>query len=348
MAAALVAVTSPPLAGLLPFNPSLRGDDFARFWTAGHSLLSGTQVFPYKPGFGDFFYPAPYLVLSLPLALLPAGWSAEVARVLTALLSLGVIAAWAAHDRRVPAAAWSVAISLPVVTAVFLGQLPTVLGLAALSLAVWAQRKDRWWLVGVAAGLGLIRPANVLPILAMLVVGGWGRPRQLLTAVATGAALLLPMALVVTLWDPAWPADYVHTLGEYQFGIPAVLGQLFGVAGVALPQLAAVALAVYWSRREVGRPLDLDRAAAVMALSVLVAPLTAAYSVLFAVPSLLRLSARPGMWPIGPAFAVLPWLGLLAGTGDTSLSFYILGPSLAGVFVLATLPLLLRRGGATS
>ncbi|HEV3235010.1 MAG TPA: glycosyltransferase 87 family protein [Candidatus Dormibacteraeota bacterium] len=340
---ALVAVTSWPLSSLLPFNPELRGDDFARFWRGSHALLTGAQDFPYQPGFGDFFYPAPYLVLSLPFSLLPAEWSGHLARALTAVLSLGVVGAWASTDRRVPISAWFLAASLPVVTAVFLGQLPTLVGVAAFSLAIWAQRQDRWWLVGVAVAIGLVRPANALPVLAMLVVGGWRRPRGLLTAAATTAAVLAPLSLVVTVWDPHWVPDYLRTVGEYRFGLPAVLGKSFGAAGVVLPQLVAVALAVYWNRREAGRPLDLDRSAAVMALSVLVAPFTSAYSAMFALPAVIRLSRRPGMWVVCPAFALLPWLGLLAGIGDSPLSFYILGPSLVGVFVLATLPMLLRR-----
>jgi hypothetical protein len=342
MVALLSMATLSAASVWLPFNPADRGGDIGRFWIASHSLLSGTHVFPYKPGFGPFFHPAPYIVLLLPLGLLTPSAAAAVAQVASAALLIAAVAAWGYDGVRVPGTAWLLVLSLPVVVTVYLGQLPTAIGLIAFTAAVWAQRRGNWWLVGVAVALGLIRPANAPPVIMMLVVSGWKNRRTLLTATLAGCAVLIPLIVVTTLWDRFWASDYISTLSEYPAGIETLLGRVYGPLGVVLLEAMACVIAIYWVRHDAGRPLDLDRAAAVLAMSVFVAPLTAAYAAIFAVPALIRLSARQGMAGISPLATIIPWLAAF-WRGSGALGPDVLAPTLVGAIALASLPALLVR-----
>jgi len=337
----LALLGSTAVSRWLPLSPSKRGDDVGRFWLASHSLLAGTHLFPYRPGFGPFFHPAPYIVLTLPLGLLTASIAATVAQVASAVLLVVVIAAWGWNGLRVPWTAWALVISLPVVVAVYLANLPTAIGFTGLTAAVWAQRRGAWWLVGLAIAMALIRPANALPVIAMLVASGWNNRRALPAAALSGLAVLLPLTIVTTAWDHSWAGDYLAMLGEYPAGIEALLGRVYGPLGVVLLESLACVLAIYWVRRDVGRPIDLDRAAAVLAMTVLVAPLTAAYAAVFAIPGLVRVSARQGMGGISPLATIIPWLAAF-WRGSGALGPDILAPTLVGAIALATLPALLR------
>jgi len=337
----LFVLTSEPVARLLPFDARVRGDDFTRFWVASHSLISGTHTFPYKPGFGDFFYPAPYLFLTAPFGLLPRQWADDLARLLTAAMLAAVIAWWGRRPGGGGRAAWLLAVSLPAVQAVYLGQLATALGLAALSLAVLAQRRGRWWLVGLALAVAFIRPANALPVVAALAVGGWGNPRGLAAAAIAALLVLVPMVLTITLWDPSWPLDYAHVLGTYRFGVPALVSRAFGAAGLAALEVAACSLAVFWQRHDRGRPPSLDRSAAVLGMSIFAAPLTAAYSTAFIFPGTL-VAMNLGWTSIVVLTAVVPWL-LLWPRAIGPIPGYALAPLALATIAAATIAWLVRR-----
>ena len=272
-AVVLTVITSPGIDRLLPFNPNARGADIEAWWFYARQLFGGGAFDPYG-GTLPFFHMAPYLVVLGPFAAFDFDLAHHVARLVTALILAAVVVGWArqAGGGRVPRTAWLLCLSIPVVSAVYIGQVPSSLGLLALSVAIWAQRRGAWWLVGVAAAVGMIRTANALPVLAILLLGGWGEWRRLATAALTGALTLLPLVAITTLRDPGWPGQFQAAVGAYGYGLPSMLSRLLGPAALLLLQAFSVILALYWTRGSRSRPLDLDRAAAVMAMSVLAAP----------------------------------------------------------------------------
>ncbi|MEA2646080.1 MAG: hypothetical protein QOE92_1163 [Chloroflexota bacterium] len=342
VAALLTLATSPGLDAWLPFNPAARGADIEAWWYYARQLFGGGAFAPYD-GTLPFFHMAPFVVVLAPFAALDLETARHAARAVTALLLVTVVVGWARHAAggRMPAGAWLLCFSVPVVSAVYIGQVPSSFGLLALSVAIWAQRRDAWWLVGVAAALGTIRSANALPVVAILALAGWGRWRELATAAVAGALSLLPVVALATLRDPTWPTEFQAAVGAYGYGLPSMLSRVVGPSALLLLQALSVMLALAWLRRSRGGPLDLDRSAAVMAMSVLAAPLTAAYAANFLLPGLIRLGSRRGMQALLPVVTVLPWL--VAWPLWSTLGPDALVPALEAALVLATLPLLLVR-----
>src|SRR5258708_11606571 len=140
------------------------------------------------PGYGDgvnLGYAQQSTALLVPLAAIPLSLAEILTRLITLALIVGVVYGWArGPDGSVPAWAALFLFSIPVVSLLRLDQMMSVGGLAALSLAVWAQRKDLWLLAGVAVALGLARTTNALPILTILALAGWVRPPRLLNGAA--------------------------------------------------------------------------------------------------------------------------------------------------------------------
>jgi hypothetical protein len=95
--------------------------------------------------------------------------------------------------------------------------------------------------------------------------------------------------------------------------------------------VAVAALSAWLVRRSAGGRLGLDRASAVVGISALSATLPAAYAAAFALPALLRASARRRFRLIVPAALLVPW-------GPA----YVLVPTLELLLLVATLLVLLR------
>jgi hypothetical protein len=258
-------------------------------------------------------YAPQYTIMLAPLGALPIG----VALVLCWLITLGMLVAvlllWLRGPTGIPTWGPLFLLSIAVFSTVRLNQMMSVIGLAGLSLAIWAQRRDRWWLVGVAGAVGLARTSNALPVLLMIAVTAWGRPRRLLEAVAGAATVLLPLTALSYLWDANWIADYAYNLSVYNLVGPVKLAHsFFGMAGtVGLEAVVcAVALALAWPCR--GKPLDLDRAALGMALGVLAAVISTYYVAIFALPALIRVARRPGLAGVAWFVTAFPWLVVIA------------------------------------
>jgi hypothetical protein len=246
-------------------------------------------------------YPMPHELLfflpisALPLQVLPLVWW-----VACLVLVLGALMLWADGSAAHRHAIWPALVSMVVLDAHT--HLLAVVGLAALSLAIWAQRRDRWVLVGMAVAIAVMRGGNLLPILAMLAIAAWGRPSRLLVAGAAGAAVMAPAMLLAFIWDPHWPADYISNLRSYTWaGLPLVLVLIGGMPAFAAFQLAVIAAACWLAKSQAGKPLSLDRAALALALTFLSMPEVGAYSALFVLPALVRVGGRPGL-------AVVPWM----------------------------------------
>ena len=319
--------------------------DFADTLGAATALVHGQPAYPW---YGDdhlLGYAPPYVVVFAPLGLLPQEVGLVVSWLLAVALIAAVVVGWARASGASIVWALPFLVSIPVVSLVRLDQLNSAVGLAALSLAIWAQRRDRWFLVGCAAALGLARTSNAVPIIAMLAVTGIGRPKELATAGLGFLALVVPAVVLAFIWDPHWVADYGHNLYIYPLSGPVKLFQvIFGSRGpVLLGGLVTLAAGwLAWPCR--GRKLDLDRAALGLAVSVVAAIVSTYYCAVFALPALIRLARRPGFAPVRWIVAAGPWVVVLL------LAPILLSPDAGGiggvinnivlVLVLGTYPLL--------
>jgi hypothetical protein len=269
-------------------------------------------------------------VLFAPIGLLSYGWAHVVTTVMTAALMVFVVMLWSqdgfGRARRLNPhlppqtgegdghrIAWPILFAAPVIAVVWIDQLQAAVGLAALSLAIWAQRRQMWWLVGIAAAVGMIRVLNAIPVLAILLLGGWGKPRQLGIAFGAAVAFMAPLLFVSYLWDHTFVTDYIAGISAYPFvGTPKAVTYSLGIGGIALLPAVGSVVALWLLRRDAGRPLDPGRSALAMGLTVPLAPLGGLYPAIFTLPALIRLGMRPKFWAVPWIAAVGPWLVIVA------------------------------------
>ena len=290
-----------------PWSILTPGFDFYPIWWPNYLFFHGPQQ-PQWYGAGiSNAWPPPHEVLLAPFGLLSYDAAHVVSVVLCAALMFGTIALWIRWSPQDPssgsAPGWALLLSAAVFSVIWIDQLQAALGLAALSLALWAQRKEKWWLVGVASAIGTIRVLNAIPILCLLLLGGWGKWRQMAVALGSAATFMAPLLFISYLRDHQFVGDYLASLSAYPAnGAPKVVIHSFGLWGVGLLLAAASAVALWLLRKDVGRPLDPARSAMGMALTVVVAPVGGLYPAIYALPALIRLGQRRG-------FTAIPWIG---------------------------------------
>jgi hypothetical protein len=276
--------------------------ELSKVWNLDQGLLHGGSAHELYGRRGADGYMLPFQLLFLPLGLLPATGVALVGRVAYGVLIIAALRLWGGGSRPARIALIPVLMSVPVAQGLMADHLLSASGFAALSLALWAQRRDRWWLCGIALGLGLIRPANAVPVVAMILVGAWGRPGPLLRSIAAGAATLVPLVIIAFLLDPQWIQDYRSNVAQYPIaGLAQVVLVSWGTPGLIALQAITGGAAAWLVRRSAGGPLDIDTSAAGLALSTLSAPMEGLYTGVFILPALLRVGARD-------AYRVAPWL----------------------------------------
>jgi hypothetical protein len=188
--------------------------DFSSFWTAGGLALSGApeaawdpaahaaaqrRSFPAQAGYAAdyyaFFYPPPFLLLCLPLALLPYGLAAALWLALTT-------AAYLATMRAMLPRSWPAALVALAFPAVLLnaehgqnGALSAaLLGVAALQL----DRRPR--LAGLCLGLLCVKPQLALLVVPALLAAGRVRALAWAALAAGGASLAAWLALGGAAW----------------------------------------------------------------------------------------------------------------------------------------------------
>ena len=289
------------------------GYDFWPIWIVDHLALYGHPA-PHWYGAGvSNAWPPPHEVLLAPFGFLgyDGAWAASI--VVTAALMVFSVLLWSQGGGNWQKVAWPILLTAPVFSVIWIDQLQAALGLAGLSLAIWAQRREKWWLVGIAAGIGMIRVLNAIPVLCMLLLGGWGKPRQLAIAAGAVAAFMAPLLFISYLWDHSFVTDYLAGLTAYPYnGAPKVATQSFGIWGLALLLAMNCAAALWLVRKDVGRPLDAGRAGLGLALTVAIAPVGGLYPGVFALPALIRLGKRSRFAGVPWIAAVVPWLVILA------------------------------------
>jgi hypothetical protein len=193
-------------------------------------------------------------------------------------------------------------ISVPLFADLLTAHATSQLGLTGLCLAAWAQPRRRWVLMGVGLAIGLIRPPNALPLMAVLIYSSRSEPFGLLKAVLAGAAVMLPLVALAFWLDPAWVGIYGVNVGHTDYaGLPLVAIRLGGTWGLVLLQIATILGALFLARSRRGQLLDPDLAAYVIAIGVISSKLAGPYSGIFALPALARLGLRPQL-------AWTPWM----------------------------------------
>jgi len=319
------AVTLGRMAGF-SWTVLTTGFDFVGIWYADTAFVHGKAFAWYGTGISNA-WPPPHEVLFAPLGWLSYDGAHFVTTILTAALMVFTVVLWSREPLPGSAAstrgslAGTILLSAPVFAVIWIDQLQAALGLAALSLAIWAQRREKWWLVGIAASIGMIRVLNAIPVLAILLLSGWRKPRQLGIAAGAGAAFMAPLLLVSYLWDHTFITDYLAGISAYPFnGTPKLVTHSLGPWGISILMVVGCAAALWLVRRDLGRPLDAGRAGLAMGLTVPLAPLGGLYPAIFALPALIRLSQRPGFWAISWIAAVGPWVLILVA------SPWLLGP----------------------
>lgn len=219
------------------------GFDYRAYDLAVDRLLAGQSMYDADAqatgGFGLFFYPPPFALLILPVALLPtdvAGWT------WTGLLvaaSVGGIALLPVQPRTRWIVLLLAAMSWPLVYAIKLGQVGPML---LLLYAIGWRWMDRPWRLGLSTGIGTI--IKLQP--ALLV--GWAAVTGRRTAALIALGIVAALALVGTLvaGPQSW-LDEASLLGrvsrpietEHAFGV----GRLAFEAGFGY----VAATAIHWA-----------------------------------------------------------------------------------------------------
>ena len=290
---------------------TLTENDLHYVWAPAYGLVHGVSGshFYGRGVAGVSLYPPPFEVALAPLGLLSLDAAHVVTLPLTALLVMGSVLAWSRAPDGYPRWVAPLILSAPVVAVVLVNNLMSALGLAALTVAIFAQRQNRWLIVGIASAVALERTINAVPVVAMLAIGAWGQPRHLARALVGGLLVIVPLGLAAFAWDPRWPQDYVATTSQFHYVGPIELARAgFGLGGAIALVGGLTAAGVLLALPRRGRGVDLDRVALVLALTVVISDIAGAYAAVFALPAVARLAARPGMSLVAWSFAFIPWL----------------------------------------
>lgn len=286
--------------------------DFRSFWAASSLALQGHPSGAYRPlehyaveattpgfergGWVAFFYPPIFLLICLPLALLPFWWSA------LAWVGLGGACLVAAVRPVIPhvASAWLIALSFPAAWLCAAGGQSAILIAALFTLA--ARSLDRRpALAGLCFGLVAMKPQLGLVVPFALIAA-----RRWRTAAVAAITVLGLMALSVAQFGFSVWRDFVDNLAnarvalevgdELAINIPTVGGAalLFGaspaVSGILQLMFALVVLSglVTLVRRRPGGAVE---GAAICVAAVLCSPWTHFYD--------LAILAFPIAWLVG-------------------------------------------------
>lgn len=308
-------------------------------------LSSGFDIWPALAlerhvQYGDSFlfaYPLPIYLPFAPLGLLPDPWPQWAAPpICFAFLASGL---WLWGGRRLPVLA--VALISPVGLGVLVNSnFNTAVAIFGLGLAVWAKRTGHPPLLGLGMALSLWRPANCLPALAVLLASGW-RWRDLLGAAAGGALFMAPLIALAFLIQPGWVDTYRLVLMVY-VGWSGIGPHLLSAAGPLVYGGAQVAVAIagIWLLR---RRTVAEATAFALAMTVLLATISGAYSGALALPALVLVANDV-------RYAGLPALAGLIGWVQTVVLLRIAFPVgvVAYWFAIQAYPLLYRRPAATA
>jgi hypothetical protein len=271
-------------------------------WSVARELLGSGTVHSYPTGARNA-YPLPLELLFLPFGLFGATAVSVLGRALTLILIGAALWTWSPSPRVILPAL----LSLPALQAILENHLMSAVGLFGLSLAVWAWDRNRWFLCGLAVGLGTIRLVNALPlVVALLFCTSWSKG-SLSRWVLGVVSLLAPLTVAAFILDPHWAGEYQANLSVYGVAGVAQVAMRWGTLGELVLLGALCVISVLATRLRAKNGL-----AIALALSVLGAPMQSPYAAVFALPGLVEVAARPGFlraaWVVNDAI----WLAFIA------------------------------------
>lgn len=337
--------------------------DFASFWTAARMALGGEALEAYHPeahlaaqqalygsadaGYAAFFYPPPFLLVCLPLGLLPFGAAA-------AAWALGGAAFYAAGIRRLLPGGAVAALAFPAafVNLAYAQNGFLTAGLFAFA-GVWLDRRP--WLAGACLGalackpqFGLLAPVALAAAGRWRAFGGAAGAALGLAAAATLAfgpevwARFLGVSTLARLWMQNGNVGFAKMVSVFaalrQFGAP-VDAAYAGQAAVALGCAGLLASIV---ARRPGGPAEM---ASLACCTLLATPFALHYDLAIAAVPLAWLAAEAGRagWRPGERAAAA---ALFAAPLAILVAAFAAGLPLAPPALAALLLLLWRRRAA--
>lgn len=251
----------------------MRSDLWARWYATRQWLDTGRSLYdeqngveaaalvpvPPSPLEAGYYYPAYFLIITLPLAIIPfqAAHFVWTATGLFLLFSAIAIAhrtfGWPSDANQLTVFVILSAISLPVFQHAIWSQFDTIAPFClAVSFAL-VKKKQPFWAGVALAGLAL-KPQDALPLLIILPVAAWFHrsARPLIAGLATALLALLASAFLL---QPDWISGFLTALQAYaplgDIARPgySFLGGTLGPAAALL--LFALAIRVFWPHRTV-------------------------------------------------------------------------------------------------
>jgi Glycosyltransferase family 87 len=213
------------------------GYDFEAYRLAVEHLRAGQSMYDLNAtsmgASGLFFYPPPFALLVLPFAVIPGDLGIAIWTWALIAASVAAIVIMPVSTRTRYVVLLLAALSWPLVYAIKLGQVGSVL---LLLFAVAWRWLDRPWPFGLATGIGTVIKLQPALVIAWAVVTG---RRQ---AAAIGIGVFLVLAAIITIWAGTQPwLDWLAVLGNVSRPVLAENDQGLGrhafLAGV--PQTTA-------------------------------------------------------------------------------------------------------------
>lgn len=334
--------------------------DFAVFWGAAKLALAEGALAPFDveklnaaralpPGTKTFemlwLYPPGWLLVVLPLGLLPFFWS-------WAVFVVGSLAIFAAATYRVARplpGAWPLLLAAPAtLITVALGQTPLIFA-ALLVVALEAMRRGRPLLAGLAIAAMTLKPQLGLAIPVALLAGGHWR------VIFWASAFTVLIVLASLFWPGAeyWTAFFDAISGGAdkvrESGLTRIMVSWYGTATmlglgsdhaillqVALSIAAGAAVAVLWAG---SAPFDFKAAGLVFSI-LLISPYAIHYELVFAAVGCLYLGRAGAVTGrVRALLVLLLWLApvfgvLLVGFYPAGPGFFFAAPLVALAFIL--------------
>lgn len=351
-------------SGLLDPMGKALGTDFASFWTASQLALAGPASAPWDvaahraaqavmfgegAGYAAYFYPPPYLLICLPLALAPYLVSLALWLAATGAAWVAVVRRWLGAE-----AGWLPILAFPAVL-VNAGHGQNGFLTAALFGAAALTSRRRPWLSGALFGALIFKPHLALLVpLFLIVSGNW---RGFIAAGLTAAGLCL--VSLIAFGPEAWRGfldttalaraaleqDLVgYARMQSAYAGARLLGADGGLAWAVQAVAMAAAVAAVWITRGAS---ELARGATLAGATLIATPFLLDYDLtLLAVPLawLFREALRDGFRPWEKLALVAAFILPLAARP------LALGAGLpvAPLVILALLVLVVRRATAAA
>jgi Glycosyltransferase family 87 len=213
------------------------GYDFKAYDLAVDRLLAGQSMYDQTAtsmgAFGLFFYPPPFVLLVLPVALLPADLGVGLWTLGLVAASIGAVALMPVSPRARLAILLLAALSWPLVYAIKLGQVGSLL---LLLFAIGWRGLDRPWPLGLASGIGAVIKLQPALLIGWAAITG----RRRAAAIGFGVVVILGLVATAIAGVDAW-GDWLSVLARV--GRPVLAENDTGLGRIAYLAGASVEVA---------------------------------------------------------------------------------------------------------